>query len=241
MFCYLCGDPITEEQQANHQVNRDHVPPLRIYAKQIRRQYPTQLDTLPTHVACNTAYRQDEEYFVMVMAGHHSMSWTAKAVWEDIAHSIATKGSWGGLIRSILSKFGKVTTADGSRLFELDMNRATRVVWKIVRGLYTLETGRLLPDESYRNIEIVIRSEADKTLPNHLWFNDVARTEGMAKHKAVFDYRWVCRYIEDGQVDITDCKGNLMFMIMWDNLILLCLFHDPACRCHRCKVLPGRN
>src|SRR5713101_2832515 len=33
-FCYLCGKPITEDQEWN----RDHVPPQRLFAKSVRRQ-----------------------------------------------------------------------------------------------------------------------------------------------------------------------------------------------------------
>ena len=95
------------------------------------------------------------------------------------------------MIKTILGQFGKVRTSDGTMLFALDANRANRAIWKIVRGLYTLETGRFVPDLSYLNIEIVPRSEADKTLPRHLWFELVRNTEGLGRHKAIFDYKWL--------------------------------------------------
>lgn len=50
-FCYLCGKVIAEGEEWN----RDHVPPQRLFAKSVRQQYSSQLDWLPTHVACNSA------------------------------------------------------------------------------------------------------------------------------------------------------------------------------------------
>lgn len=228
-FCYLCGKPIGEDEDWN----RDHVPPQRLFAKTIRRQYSPQLDWLPTHVACNSAYASDEDYFVTALVGQHGTAW-AKAVFEDIKRGIAT-GKGIGLIKTILGQFGKVQTTDGAVLFALDANRANRAIWKIVRGLYTLETGRFLPELSFLNIEIVPRSEADNTLSSHPWFEFVRNTEGLAQHQAVFDYKWVGRYVDDGIVDVYESRGNFMALLFWDALTVLCMFHDPACRCHRCR------
>lgn len=227
-FCYLCGKLIAEGEEWN----RDHVPPQRLFAKSVRQQHSPQLDWLPTHVACNSAYRDDEDYFVTALVGHHGTAW-AKAVMEDIRRG-AAKGQGTGVIRTILSQFGKVTTSAGERVFALDTNRANRAIWKIVRGLYTLETGRFLPDMSYLQIEIVPRSEADRTLPGHLWFESVRNTEGLGRHKAIFDYKWLGQYVDDGHVKVYDSRGNFMALLFWDALIVLCMFHDPACRCHRC-------
>jgi hypothetical protein len=229
-FCYLCGEPIVDGEEWN----RDHVPPQRLFAKSVRRQYSPQLDWLPTHVACNSAFASDEEYLVTALVGQHGTAW-AKAVFEDIKRGVA-KRSGVGLIKTILGQFGKVTTADGARLFALDTNRANRAIWKIVRGLYTLDTGRFLPDLSYLSIEIVPRSEAEAKLPSHPWFELVRNTEGLGRHQAVFDYKWVGRYVEDGHVSVFESRGNFMALLFWDALIVLCIFHDPACRCDRCRA-----
>ena len=229
-FCYLCGMPIVDGEQWN----RDHVPPRRLFAKSVRKRYSPQLDSLPTHAACNFAYASDEDYFVTALVGQHGTAW-AKAVFEDIRRGIA-QGKGIGLIKTILSQFGKVRTADGAMLFALDTSRANRAIWKIVRGLYTLETGRFLPELSFLSIEIVPRSEADKRLPTHPWFGFVRDTEGLSRHRAIFDYKWVGRYVEDGHVDVFESRGNYMALLFWDALIVLCMFHDPACRCHRCRI-----
>lgn len=176
-FCYLCGNLLTDGEDWN----RDHVPPQRLFAKTVRRQYSPQLDWLPTHIACNSAYASDEDYFVTALVGQHGTAW-AKAVFEDVRRGVA-KGQGIGLIKTILGQFGKVRTADGAMLFALDTNRANRAIWKLVRGLYTLETGRFLPELSFLNIEIVARSEADRRLPSHPWFEFVRNTEDLAGTK----------------------------------------------------------
>lgn len=166
------------------------------------------------------------------LVGHHKTAW-ANAVMEDIRRG-AARGQGTGVIKTILAQFGKVTTSAGERVFALDTNRANRAIWKIVRGLYTLETGRFLPDLSYLQLEIVPRSEAERTLPGHLWYESVRNTESLARHQAIFDYKWLCRYVDDGHVEVFESRGNFMALLFWDALIVLCMFHDPACRCHRC-------
>ena len=121
-FCYLCGNPIADGEEWN----RDHVPPRRLFAKRVRQQHSPQLDSLPTHTACNTAYASDEDYFVTALVGQHGTA-LAKAVFEDIKRG-AAKGKGIGLIKTILSQFGKVRTVDGAMLFALDTNRANRAV-----------------------------------------------------------------------------------------------------------------
>lgn len=226
-LCYLCGQPITDGEKWN----RDHVPPERIFGKRVRREHSVDLQWLYTHQSCNSAYKDDEEYFVVSLVGHHHTP-TAKAVWEDIKRG-AANGHGRGLIKAIIGQFGKVTTADGSMVFQLDADRAHRAVWKIVRGLYTLETSRFLPDNTLRSNKFVPQSEAEKRLTEHPWFWNVRDTESIGKHPGVFDYKWLCW--PDGEARI-----NMLAMLLWDNLILLCLFHDPACRCEKCLAkVPG--
>jgi len=164
----------------------------------VRRQHSPQLEWLPTHVACNSRFKSDEEYFVAALVGQHQTVWS-EAVLEHLRRGIA-KGHGIGLIKSILSQFSRVVGARGERLFQLDTNRANRAIWKIVRGLYTLETGTFLPEDSYLSIEIIPRSEADGALWQHPWYPLVRHTEGVGRHKAIFDYKWMCRYVDDGHV-----------------------------------------
>jgi hypothetical protein len=99
--CYLCGLPIGRDQPWN----RDHVPPERVFGKEVRQHHSVDLKWLPTHSACNSAYRADEEYFVVALAGHHRQTATGLAVWNDIARG-APAGHGLGLLKTIVGQFG---------------------------------------------------------------------------------------------------------------------------------------
>ncbi|HEX5010517.1 MAG TPA: hypothetical protein VFY71_08945 [Planctomycetota bacterium] len=61
--CYLCGLKF----QPGEKSNKDHVPPARLFGSSIKQEFMLQLDTLPTHPACNSSFKKDEEYF---LGGH---------------------------------------------------------------------------------------------------------------------------------------------------------------------------
>ena len=224
-ICYLCCKPITPDENWN----RDHVPPERIYGKRVRQEHHVTLDWLYAHEACNSAYQSDEEYFVVALVGHHN-SPTAKAVWEDLTRG-SGRGHSRGLIKTVIGQFGKVILPDGGILFSLDQSRAQRVAWKIVRGLYTLESGKMLPESQLRKIEIIPQSEAAKRLTDHPWFPMVRDTAPLGQHGAVFDYKWVCW--KDGTL-----HGHAIAMLFWDRLTVLVILHDPTCKCERCVASP---
>jgi len=221
--CYLCDRPIVDGASWN----RDHIPPERVFGKQLRREHHVDLQWLPTHMACNSAFRGDEEYFVVALAGHSHHAPTARAVWNDIARGAAA-GHSQGLIRRIIGQFGTVETSDGMMVFALDTARANRVVWKIVRGLYTLLNARTLPDGQPRHIEIIPHAEAARRLPNHDWFYVVRDTGPLGVHRRVFDYKWL------GLTDGTR-RLNAVGLLLWDSLIILVTFHDPMCGCAACS------
>lgn len=219
--CYLCGELIVKGEEWD----RDHVPPERVFGKTVKQQHAVDLNWLPAHRHCNWSYKADEEYFVAAWAGQHHTP-TARSVWDDIKRG-AAEGHSHGLIKTILGQFGKVALPDGTILFQLDSARAHRVAWKIVRGVYTRLSGRTLPDDQPRLIEIIPASEASMRLPEHSWFSAVSGTPSLGRHQAVFDFKWIC--LIDG------FRGNAMAMLFWDSLIVLAAFHDPACACDACS------
>jgi hypothetical protein len=191
--------------------NRDHVPPERVFAKSVRRQHSPELRWLPTHTTCNSAYRLDEEYFVACFATRHTSSSTE--VMRDIFRG-ALKGHGQGLAKTIFNQFGQVETTDGLRVFQYDSYRAHRAGWKIVRGVYTLETGRILREKTLRHLEIVPRLEAQRQLTKHPWFWSVRDTQSLGNYSGVFDYKWLCWPYDDW-------KANMMALLFWDDLTLL--------------------
>jgi hypothetical protein len=58
--CYLCGKSLSPP------VNVDHPVMKQLFAPEIRRNHNvSQLITFDVHKNCNTAYRSDEDYFVL--------------------------------------------------------------------------------------------------------------------------------------------------------------------------------
>ena len=109
------------------------------------QEYSPNLEWLYTHRACNRAYREDEEYFVVSFAGHVKTA-TASAVMNDIRRG-AGKGHLVGLIKDVLSRFGKIIGPTGERTFTWDSARFERALWKIFRGIYALESSTFLPEQ----------------------------------------------------------------------------------------------
>jgi len=197
----LCGNPIDPDAQ---KWNCDHIPPKRIFASSVRKQFGPQLKVLPTHEACNTAAEKDEAYFVVSFAGHVDSD-VAREVMKDIGASLRA-GSGVGLFRDVINRFGKVVGPKGEVLFEYDPNRVNRFLWKIARGLYALELGRILPQEPPVGIELVLPKTAAEQLAEIQWFPTVRDTEPLAQYGRVFDYKWIGW--KDG-----DLRGHALAML----------------------------
>jgi hypothetical protein len=227
--CYLCGEPI---DPARHRWNRDHVPPRRLFASAVRKQFHvSELKSLPTHVHCNTAAERDEAYFVVSFAGQVQTD-VAMEVMKDIRRQ-ARMGEGLGLLRTVMKQFGQIVGPRGEVMFTYDTNRVNRFLWKIARGLFALETGRVLPQDPPRGIELV----NPKTMPDELaairWFPAVRNTGPLGRYGRVFDYKWIGW--KDGNL-----RGHAMAMNFWDGLVAALLFHDPGCACGLCDEWHGR-
>src|SRR5207253_334937 len=115
---------------------------------------------------------------------------------------------------------------NGEMLFEYDPNRVNRFLWKVARGLYTLDTSGLLPSTPPDGIELVSpRTEAEK-LPG--WFPQARNTEPLGRYGRVFDYKWI------GWVD-AGIRGHALAMNFWDGLVATMVFHDVRCACGQCE------
>lgn len=142
--CYLCE----HESRSDDRWNRDHAPTIRIFASGVRQQFSPQLEWLPTHDACNGAYRQDEEYFVASFAGH-VLTPTATGVMQDLG-AAAARGHGVGLLREVISRFGRIEGPNGELLYQYNTARVNRSIWKVTRELYGLLLDRVLPDPDAR-------------------------------------------------------------------------------------------
>ncbi len=220
-LCYLCGQTIKPDQQWN----RDHIPPARIFAAAVRRKFSPNLVWLPTHVDCNSSYRGDEEYFIASFVGHVRTP-TADAVMKELGDA-AAKRHGVGLIKEVISRFGRVIGPKGELLYSFDKARVDRCLWKIVRGLYYLDLAAVLPEKTLGEIHLISPQNTADDLQKIGWFASVRDTEPMGRYGSVFDYKWLCW--KDDEI-----RGHAFALMFWDGLIAATLFHDPACACARC-------
>ena len=220
--CYLCGRSINPDTE---ECNRDHVPPRRIFASAVRRQFGPNLPTLPTHAACNTAAERDEAYFIVSFAGHVDTD-VAREVMRDIGAK-ARQGEGRGLLQDVVNRFGKVVGPKGEVLYSYESSRTDRFLWKVVRGLYMLDTGFVLPEQPPAGIELLSPKQIPGELSKVPWFNAVRDTEPLGRYGRVFDYKWLCW--NDGEL-----RGHAVAMLFWDGLVAAVMFHDPRCRCGKC-------
>ncbi len=139
-LCYLCGKPIRQHDSWN----RDHLPPAAFFGSALKRVFAFNLPWLYTHQSCNSAYRGDEEYTIAALAGH-AQSATGNAVMDDL-RSAFRQGHKHGLLRMIVSAFGKLTGPRGEATFALNRTRVERIAWKLARGIYYRELGLVLPE-----------------------------------------------------------------------------------------------
>ena len=180
--CYLCGNPIVPDEEWD----RDHVPPKRIFALAVLQQHSPNLEWLYTHKASNRAYREDEEYFIVSFAGHVKTA-TASAVMNDIRRG-AAKGHLVGLINDVLSRFARIMRARGERVYTWDSARVERALWKIFRGIYSLESSTFLPEAWIHPMWLVPPNSDPSKLEGLEWFRAVRETQPLARYGAVFDY-----------------------------------------------------
>jgi hypothetical protein len=223
--CYLCGRPLTPGQATN----RDHVPPRRLFARSIRKQFNPQLVTVRVHADCNFGYQQDEEYFLASVGPMAAGSPTFEALVPELRRGLQRLEA-PGLRTKVCGEMGAVHTADGLWLKAVDHGRLRRVIWKIVRGLLYVETDRTYPDAYPVDVELINPTTAPKVLPDHPWFSAVRDTGSLADYGAVFDCKALGVTGEGGRI-------HIFAFLFWDRLIALVRFHDSACACINCR--PG--
>lgn len=142
--CYLCEGPFSA------QPNRDHVIPSLLFEGEL----PQNMFTLPTCPGCNTGLSLDEEYFRMVVLPQsYDRSNTAKELWDGKCRRMLAKKT--GFKKMLASKILRVQPSapffssdgrfigDGSVMMA-DGKRVSRVLTKMIRGLYWKHVGSLL-------------------------------------------------------------------------------------------------
>ncbi len=138
VFCGVIGD-----------VTDDHVPPKTIFAKP----RPSDLITVPGCDDCNHGWSLDDEYFrtALCLSDRTSDERNATAGRGAAMRSLQRKKARGFAKMFLSSTFPtEVYSSEGIYLgkrlaFTVDLKRIQKVVAKIIRGLFYIESGQILP------------------------------------------------------------------------------------------------
>lgn len=211
--CYLCGQAILEGQP----LDRDHVPPRQVFPSSIRSGLA--LLTLPVHKACHGTTGRDEEYFLQHVLFPLAQSTPAgQAAVPDFQAAIRRDAGWNKAQR-VRTEFdarpGGLVLPNDKMVKHFDPEPVAQTIWKIVRGLFFSDTGRVLPVTTPRAFELF--SDGDQNIPP---LTVALMGEPSRGHSPdVFDYK--VRLRDEPRVP------HFMLMRFWERLIWQVAFHDP--------------
>jgi len=222
--CYLCGRLLTEPTSA------DHVPPKQFYADDIRKKHNPNLLTIRVHAECNRSYQYDEDYFVNTLAPFARGSYAGDALLREVFAKYGA-GEKQGLVHKVVQEFerqpGGLVLPPNLVAKRLEGERFHRVAWKIIRGLYFHHFAEVLPEDTPNGLEIV---PPDRPPPKEFIIG-LPDNPIHGRHPGVFDYKFA-KFPEVHNF-------NYWAMLLWDRLILIMKFHDPACECAHCAEIKG--
>lgn len=224
--CYLCGQPLAAPTSV------DHVPPKQLYAKELRKKHSPNLRTIEVHAGCNKSFQHDEDYFVNTLAPFARGSYAGTALLQEVFAKYAA-GEKRKLVSKVLNEFqrtpGGILLPPGLVAKRFEGDRLHRVAWKIVRGLYFHEFGEVLPENTPNNLQI---APPDKPPPIE-FLQTLYDRESRGQYPGVFDYKYVT------VPELNDF--HYWAMLLWDRLILMMAFHNPACKCSHCSEVRAQQ
>jgi len=219
-ICYLCGRPLAPP------LSQDHVPPKQFYADAVRKKHSPNLRTITVHKACNFAYQFDEDYFVNTIAPFARGSYSGNALLHEIFQKYHS-GKKRGLVSKVYQEFERrpsgLVLPHGLVAKRIEGERVHRVAWKIIRGLYFHHFGEFLPQDTPNGLEIV---PPDQPPPKEFIIG-LPDNPVRGQYPGVFDYKFA-KFAEVHNF-------NYWAMLLWDRIIMIVKFHDPACGCDHCE------
>lgn len=157
--CYICAGPIEKGEG-----NREHVVPKELFNSVDR----CNLITLPAHKECNRSYQKDDDYFRLCVTAAAYKDPSARKLWSGPVmrgfHRLQSLGLKKAVLLNLVPM--KIQTEGGPYLGRYDVmlqdaGRILRVVNRIVRGLYTELTGKILPAGWPIQSDLIDRSQVE--------------------------------------------------------------------------------
>jgi len=138
--CAYCGVESSNE--------KDHIPPKSLFPKP----RPSNLITIPCCSKCHRPTSKDDEYFKsMMLMSHNNTSDSAKEVLESV-HRSFERDQQRGFVMSIINSIDEIDPTFSALEFgkqkytyEVDLDRLTKVVIRIIKGLIVFITEKNFP------------------------------------------------------------------------------------------------
>lgn len=226
-ICYLCGEPIEEQDKDN-----DHVIAKQFFLKRLRKKFNlNKLITLPAHKQCNKEYQPDEDYFFLTIGGVTDDTPITTEVWYDIRRRIKRPESK-RLNQKILNQIEFNPKTNGGidvpyAAMNYETEKVNRVIWKIVRGLYLIEFGKILRADKPFTVD-PIHPEHTGFNPNsisQIW-NLIRSQEEHGEYGKNFSYKYLYIPLEQ--------KVTAWGFLFWDRHPFMIIHHNPECDCEKC-------
>ena len=111
-------------------------------------------------------------------------------------------------------------TTGGRVIKRIQGERVSRVLWKLVRGLYFHEKKVVLPEDTPRTMEIIEPERARETAGANPVWEKVKAQEPRGSYGGVFEYKYFVG-------DVDGKKLHVWGMILWDKIMIFVAHHDP--------------
>ena len=203
------------------------MPPRQFFPESLR-QTDTQLNltTLRVHHDCNCSYQKDEDYFVWAIGPVAAETRSGAGLWTDLSRQ-TDRPQGRALLRKSFKEMlfpDRPIRLPGGRMpKKFDGERVWRIIWKIVRGVFYVETKRVLPIDTPHFCDSV--GTADDVPPE--LYRVLASEPAMGEHPEVFSYRMRRLETDEGVM----WAVGLQF---WAYIVFLMAFVDPDSRIGVC-------
>lgn len=222
-ICYLCGNPLSAICGEN---NVDHVPMKQLWTPEIRKSHTLNLVTVNVHKKCNSEYQHDEDYFMATILPMSKGSFAGDSHYNKLKSDIVGKKNL-GLKLQVLGEFsdkvGNILLPSSKVAKSFDKVRFNRIIWKIVRGLFFLNNGVVLPSNWPIDRDVFLENP-----PKHFrLFSSLPDVPERGDYPGVFSYRFTQLVNPNGP--------HYWAMLFLDKVIVTAYFHDPQCSCEICS------
>lgn len=225
-LCYLCGLPIGKTTPT-----LDHTPPKRLFPSRLRKTLKVNLLTLKAHPHCHKPWKYDEEYFFNTFLPHALDAPLGAQLAEDFKKSLKVPQNL-RLALTVKKQFdqnpsGLILLGDAV-IQKFDGARLTRVIWKIVRGLFFADSGKTVALPVATPFSLEIYGPLDPPAPAYVIALMGEPSCGLVPQ--VLDYK---------VLKAEDSAAQFWNLLLWERYVIFVAFHEPGiCKCGACQTLP---